>query len=117
VAFALGFNRLADEPLAGKLVALAGTVCFAAATVATKRAALPIGVRAFNFWQMAAGTLVLLALAVVQGGAWPQFGLGDWGWFVWLAIPGSTVAIGLWFEALRRRAPAAICSLCRCSPC
>jgi drug/metabolite transporter (DMT)-like permease len=102
VAFALGFDHLADEPLRGKLLALAGAVCFAVATVATKRAALPIGVWAFNFWQMAAGTLVLLALAVVQGGALPQFGLGDWGWFVWLAIPGSTGAIGLWFEALRR---------------
>jgi drug/metabolite transporter (DMT)-like permease len=102
VAFALGFDHLADEPLGGKLLAFAGAVCFAAATVTTKRVALPIGVWGFNFWQMAAGTLVLLALAVVQGGAWPQFGLGDWGWFVWLPIPGSTGAYGLWYEALRR---------------
>jgi drug/metabolite transporter (DMT)-like permease len=102
VAYALGFDHIADEPLGGKLLALAGAVCFAAATVAAKRAALPIGVWAFNFWQMAAGTLVLLGLAAVQGGAWPQFGLSDWGWFVWLAIGGSTGAYGLWFEALRR---------------
>jgi drug/metabolite transporter (DMT)-like permease len=102
VAYALGFDHLADEPLGGKLLALAGAACFAVATVTTKRAALPIGVWAFNFWQMAAGTLVLLVLAVLQGGAWPQFDLGDWGWFVWLAIPGSTGATGLWFEALRR---------------
>jgi len=78
-------------------------VCWAVATTVNKRAALPIGGLALNFWQMLLGALVLLAVALAGGQRWPA-GLAwrDWGWFAWLAIPASTGSFGLWFEALRR---------------
>jgi drug/metabolite transporter (DMT)-like permease len=37
-----------------------------------------------------------------MGEAWPAVTTpGEWGWFLWLAVPASTGSFGLWFVALR----------------
>ncbi len=106
VALAIGPGALLTgqhDALFGELCCLASAVCWAIATTLNKRAALPIGGLALNFWQMLIGALVLLALAYAGGERWPPgFGAREWLWFAWLAVPASTGSFGLWFVALRR---------------
>jgi drug/metabolite transporter (DMT)-like permease len=87
----------------GELIALGSSCCWAVATVLNKRAHLPIGPWALNFWQMLIGSLALLCLAYSVGQRWPsEVSAIDWGRFLWLAIPASTGSFGLWFMALKR---------------
>jgi drug/metabolite transporter (DMT)-like permease len=107
VALALGASGtgLSHEPLAGQLIGLASAICWALATILLKKTRLPINVWALNFWQMFAGALLLLATAYVLGEHWPSAALTPlklWGCFVWLAVPCSAGAYGLWFVALHR---------------
>lgn len=105
VALAIGINGLEEQSirvLTGELTALTAALCWALATIVTKRADVPMNTWAFNFWQMLIGGIALLGAAYVEGKGWPA-GLAPegWGWFLWLAIPASTGAFGLWFVALR----------------
>jgi drug/metabolite transporter (DMT)-like permease len=106
VALAIGPSaQVAQDAgaLAGELCCLASALCWAIATTVNKRAALPIGGWALNFWQMLIGALALLALAYANGERWPASLEADgWAWFAWLAVPASTGSFGLWFVALRR---------------
>lgn len=106
VALAIGPGALLtgqSDALFGELCCLASAVCWAVATTLNKRAALPMGGLALNFWQMLIGALVLLALAYGSGERWPaNVGAREWLWFAWLAVPASTGSFGLWFVALRR---------------
>jgi drug/metabolite transporter (DMT)-like permease len=104
VALALGASDAAQGELGrGQLIGLGAAFCWAAATLVNKRAHLKLGVWALSFWQMFIGSLALLAIAYLAGERWPS-GLtaNQWGWFAWLALPGSTGSFGLWFMALRR---------------
>lgn len=105
VALAIGISGLDVQSirmLTGELTALTAALCWALATIVTKRASVPMNTWVFNFWQMLIGGLSLLGAAYVEGEGWPA-GLAPagWGWFLWLAIPASTGAFGLWFVALR----------------
>jgi len=105
VALALGSAAFSasDNFLQGDVTGLAGAFCWSLSTIVNKRARLPIGTWALSFWQMLIGALVFLALAYGQGEHWPDgVGLPQWGWFLWLAIPGSAGSFGLWFLALRK---------------
>ena len=118
-AFALGFDHLADQPLGGKPLALAGARPLLRSPPSRPSAPRCPSRLGLHFWQMAAGTLVLLALAVVQGGARPQFDLGDGA--VRLArdprIDRRHRPLVRSSAPRARRAPAAICSSRRSSPC
>ena len=103
VAVALGASGLASEPVGGELLVLAAAMCFAAGVIVNKRGALVMNVWALTFWNMLIATMILLAFAFARGEEWPDsLSLADWAWFAWLAIPGSTIAFGFWFVALRR---------------
>jgi drug/metabolite transporter (DMT)-like permease len=105
VALALGGGAISstDNFLQGDIVGLGGALCWSLSTIVNKRARLPIGTWTLSFWQMLTGALVLLAVAYAQGEHWPKnAGLVQWGWFLWLAIPGSAGSFGLWFLALRK---------------
>jgi drug/metabolite transporter (DMT)-like permease len=104
VALALGASAGPQPALwRGQLIGLASGGCWAAATLVNKHANLKLGAWSLSFWQMLIGSLALLAVAYIDGERWPS-GLtsSHWGWFFWLAIPGSTGSFGLWFMALRR---------------
>lgn len=104
VVLALGGGGVPAVPgdmLRGDGVGLAGAFCWSLSTIVNKRARLPIGTWTLTFWQMLTGALVLLGLAYCQGEHWPdRMGASQWGWFLWLAIPGSAGSFGLWFYAL-----------------
>jgi drug/metabolite transporter (DMT)-like permease len=47
--------------------------------------------------------LAILVIAYGTGEHWPRSVTPQqWGWFLWLAIPASTGAFGLWFAALAK---------------
>jgi drug/metabolite transporter (DMT)-like permease len=104
VGFAIGVGPevlAGGAQVTGELIGLASSFCWAIATLINKRAGLPLGPWALSFWQMLIGSLALLALAYGAGQRWPAGTTpGQWGWFLWLAIPASTGSFGLWFVAL-----------------
>ena len=106
VAFAIGIGPelfSGGSQVTGELIGLGSSLCWAVATVVNKRANLPIGPWALSFWQMLIGSLALLGLAYGLGQHWPaSVSIDAWGWFLWLAIPGSTASFGFWFIALNK---------------
>jgi drug/metabolite transporter (DMT)-like permease len=83
------------------LVALA-SACWAASTVLNKKFNLALSAWVLTFWQMLIGAILLALLAAGYG---QPFSLpatpSHWVAFAWLCVPASTIAMGLWFAALR----------------
>jgi drug/metabolite transporter (DMT)-like permease len=107
VGLAIGASPAALTGQSGALVGeglgLGAAVCWASATIINKRARLPFSTWALSFWQMLVGAVALLIFAYANGEHWPQAtSTLQWGWFLWLAIPGSTASFGLWFVALSK---------------
>lgn len=106
VCFAIGAGPellSGGDTAIGELLALTSSLCWATSTLINKRTRLPLGPWALSFWQMLVGSLALLSIAYALGKRWPgEVTLVQWGWFLWLAIPASTGAFGLWFVALHK---------------
>ncbi len=104
VAFALGGGfGLSADALRGELLGLGAALAWTTATIVNKRARLPIdfsGAQLLADADRRAGA-ALCRLCARRALA-SALSLGDWGWFFWLAIPGSTASFGLWFLALTR---------------
>lgn len=77
---------------------------WAGATLLTKKAKPPVSPWALTFWQMLSGSLALFVLSLIVGENWSEMlpNRIDIPIFLWLAIPGSAGAYGLWSMALRR---------------
>lgn len=86
----------------GELFVMLGSTCWALATIVSKRFSLHIDAWMLAFWQMLFGSSALGIIALLRG---DHFNLPasttTWLYFLWLAIPASTGAMGLWFAALR----------------
>jgi drug/metabolite transporter (DMT)-like permease len=108
VCFAIGVGPellFGGNMAIGELLGLASSLCWAISTLINKRTRLPFGPWALSFWQMLVGSLALLEIAYAQGERCPSETTPiQWGWFLWLAIPASTGAFGLWFMALHKGA-------------
>ncbi len=90
------------QALAGDAAALLAALAWALVTVLTKRVPLGLSAWELNFWQMLVGAGGLLLVAALTHEGWAgALGPIAWGEFLWLAIPASTGAFGLWFTALR----------------
>ncbi|KAA5841764.1 DMT family transporter [Pseudomonas chlororaphis] len=84
---------------AAEALVMAGSTCWALATLASKRFRLAVDTWTLAFWQMLIGAVTLALLAAWRGESFSlpaQTMLA----FLWLAIPASTGAMGLWFAAL-----------------
>jgi drug/metabolite transporter (DMT)-like permease len=77
---------------------------WAGATLVTKKVKPPVSPWALTFWQMVCGALALLCLSFFVGEKWSDANpfSSDALVFVWLAIPGSAGAYGLWSIALSK---------------
>lgn len=86
----------------GELLVMLGSACWALATIVSKRFDLHVNAWVLAFWQMLFGSVALAVVALVRGDPFtlPQ-STATWLYFLWLAIPASTGAMGLWFAALR----------------
>ena len=86
----------------GETLVMLASACWAASTVFNKKFDIPMSPWIVTFWQMLIGAV---ALAIVAGFYGQPFALPatpfHWSIFIWLAVPASTGAMGLWFAALK----------------
>lgn len=86
----------------GVLAGLAGAASMATGVVLTKRWGRPVPLAAFTSWQLIAGGLVLVPIALAVEGLPPsptaEHALG----FAWLATGGTALAYLLWFRGIAR---------------
>ncbi|RDI48434.1 EamA family transporter [Nocardia mexicana] len=90
--------------LVGVLAGLFGAGSMAAATVLAGRWGRPEGVGplAITGWQLTAGGLVLLPLALVTEGAPPALDGSAIGGYLYLGVIGTAAAYAMWFRGLSR---------------
>jgi probable blue pigment (indigoidine) exporter len=100
----------------GIAAGLAGTTCMASGVVLTKRWARPVPLLAFTSWQLVAGGLVLLPVALAVEGPPPHLTAGNLVGFAWLATGGTAVAYALWFRGIGRLPVARVSVLGLLSP-
>ncbi|MFD6924216.1 EamA family transporter [Streptomyces sp. NPDC059944] len=109
VAAALGVSLVvlkaagALDPV-GALAALASAASMSAGTVLTKRWGRPDGVGplALTAWQLTAGGLLIVPLALVTEGAPPALDGRAVGGYLYLALANTAVAYWLWFRGIGR---------------
>lgn len=84
----------------GVVAGLAGATAMATGVVLTKRWGRPVALLAFTSWQLVAGGLVLLPVALVVEGAPPSLTGANLLGYLWLATGGTAVAYALWFRGI-----------------
>lgn len=89
------------DPL-GILAGLGGVTSMAVGTVLSKRWRPPVGPVAFAGWQLTAGGLVILPLAIDVEGAPPVLDAQAVAGYAWLTLVGGLLAYVLWFRGLGR---------------
>jgi probable blue pigment (indigoidine) exporter len=93
-----------------------GAISMASGIVLTKRWGRPVPLLAFTAWQLVAGGLLLLPIAVLIEGAPPaptgQHLLGH----LWLATAGTAAAYTLWFRGIERLPVTSVSLLSLVSP-
>lgn len=101
LAIGLGSSGKVEYSPFGMIIGLCSAFCWSLATILNKKAVVPFSHWTLTFWQMFIGSVFLLLIGFASGersaGA---YSLANIGWFLWLAVPGSTLALGLWFKAL-----------------
>lgn len=98
----LVFAQKAQLDSLGVLAICGATVSIASGTVLTKRWGRPVPLLSFTAWQLVAGGLLLLPLALIVEGVpsiiTPRHGLG----FLYLGIVNTGLAYTLWFRGIER---------------
>jgi probable blue pigment (indigoidine) exporter len=102
----------------GVVAGLGGTAAMAAGIVLTKRWGLPPGVGPLTLtgWQLTAGGLLLLPLALAIEGALPRIDAGAAGGYLWLGSVGGLIASTLWFRGIGKLPVGASAPLVLLSP-
>lgn len=100
----------------GILAGLGGAVSMSSGVVLTRRWGNPTGPVPFAGWQLTAGGLFLLPLALLIGGAPPHLTPAAYGAYAWLGLVGALVAYTLWFRGIGRIPVTAVSFLTLLSP-
>ncbi|MBG0850569.1 EamA family transporter [Streptomyces spinoverrucosus] len=102
----------------GVLAGLGGTAAMAGGVVLTKRWGRPAGVGPLTLagWQLTAGGLLLLPLALAIDGVPQRIDAGAVGGYLWLGSMGGLIAYTLWFRGIGRLPVGASAPLVLLSP-
>nr|WP_240929703.1 EamA family transporter [Streptomyces coryli] len=102
----------------GIVAGLGGTAAMASGVVLTKKWGRPegVGVLAFTGWQLSAGGLFLVPLALAFEGAPPALDGAAVGGYLWLGGVGTLLAYAMWFRGVERLPVAALSFLPLLSP-
>ncbi len=100
----------------GIIAALAGAVSMAFGTVLTRRWTPPVSNLTFTAWQLTAGGVLLLPVALLFEPALPMPTTANLLGIVWLGLIGAAFTYLLWFRGLSKLEPAAVASLGFLSP-
>ncbi|MGP9744139.1 EamA family transporter [Brachybacterium sp. AOP29-B2-41] len=84
----------------GILAGIGGVASMAVGTVLSKRWRPPVGPIAFAGWQLTAGGLIILPLALAVEGTPPALDAQATMGYAWLALVGGLLAYVLWFRGL-----------------
>jgi len=107
----------ASLDLLGVVAGVAAAASAATGIVLIKRWGQPngAGLLSFTGWQLAAGGLLFVPLAIVEG-PFPELDTAAVGGYAWLAIVATLVAYLLWFQGVGRLPVAAVSFLVLLSP-
>lgn len=100
----------------GVAAGLAGAVSMAFGTVLTRRWAPPVSNLTFTSWQLAAGGLLLVPVALLFEPALPMPTTANVLGMAYLGLIGAAVTYAVWFRGLSRIEPSAAASLGFLSP-
>lgn len=101
---------------AGVLAAFGSAVSMAFGTVLTRRWQPDVSSLVFTAWQLAAGGLLLVPVALVVSPELPVFDARGILGLVYLTVIGAALTYLLWFRGVARLAPAQVASLSFLSP-
>jgi probable blue pigment (indigoidine) exporter len=106
----------AELDVAGVAAGLAGATSMATGVVLTKRWGRPVPLLTFTAWQLVAGGLVLLPLALAVEGLPPQLTGSNVLGYLWLGTAGTGLAYVLWFRGIDRLPVSQVSLLALLSP-
>jgi probable blue pigment (indigoidine) exporter len=107
-------NAALDAP--GIAAALAAAVSMAFGTVLSRRWQPPVSALTFTAWQLTAGGLLLLPVALLLEPPLPALTLHNGIGFGWLGLVGAALTYIVWFRGVARLEPSAIAPLAFLSP-
>ncbi|MGJ8590010.1 MAG: EamA family transporter [Yoonia sp.] len=100
----------------GILAALGGAVSMAFGTVLTRKWQPPVSALTFTSWQLTAGGLILLPLALWAEPALPPLDTSAVLGFIYLGLIGGASTYFFWFRGIARLGPATVAPLGLLSP-
>ena len=100
----------------GIAAGLGGAASMAAGTVLSRRWQPPVSALSFTAWQLTAGGLLLVPVALVLEPALPPLTPVNLAGLVWLGLIGAALTYWLWFRGLSRLEPGAASMLGMMSP-
>lgn len=106
----------AQLDLLGIAAGLAGVVSMAAGTVLSRKWQPPVSALSFTAWQLTAGGLILLPLALILEPPLPPLTALNFAGLGWLGLFGAAVSYAVWFRGVARIEPSAVSLLGMMSP-
>lgn len=103
------------DPL-GVVAGLAGAVSMAFGTVLSRHWAPPVPPLTFTAWQLAAGGVLLVPVALFFEPALPPLTVANYAGLAYLGLIGAALTYLLWFRGLSRLEPSAVAPLGFLSP-
>lgn len=100
----------------GVAAGLGGAASMAVGSVLARRWKPPVPMLTFTAWQLSAGGVLLLPLALAFDPAMPGLTVGSLAGLGWLGLVGGAFAYLLWFRGIARLESAAVSSLLFLSP-
>lgn len=100
----------------GIAAGLGGAASMAAGTVLSRKWQPPVSALSFTAWQLTAGGLVLLPLALIVEPPLPPLSVTNLAGLVWLGLVGAAATYALWFRGVARLEPGAVSMLGMMSP-
>ncbi len=102
--------------LVGVGAALIGAVSMALGVVLSRKWQPPVSPLTFTAWQLTAGGVLLLPVALIVEPPLPALSLANIAGFLWLGLIGAALSYVFWFRGIARLGPTAISPLGFLSP-
>lgn len=100
----------------GIIAALLGAASMAAGTVLTRKWQPPVSPLTFTAWQLTAGGLLLIPVALIVEPGFPMPTLTNLAGLIWLGLIGAALTYYLWFRGIARLGPTTVTSFGFLSP-
>jgi probable blue pigment (indigoidine) exporter len=115
VAFLILSPEAALDPL-GLLAGIGGAASMAAGTVLSRKWQPPVSLLTFTAWQLTAGGILLLPLAVWFEPSFPLLTISNILALTYLSVIGAALTYVLWFRGIQRIEPSSVAPLGFFSP-